>query len=185
MQLINTIICSLLFEQTECASKSSCKYTLFKNILFMKINVSSKKDNAILFAFIKVVVTFYLRLRNEFQPFPAKNLASDWLAQQVNKFISLSQVKGNYNQYMIQPLLTLPSNGLFVSFIKSSTTLDKSITNFSFIPFWVCIGVIYKCIQVGYCIADKSQPFFFISSPRLYTLNLSDLKATIWKRKIN
>ena len=25
---------------------------------------------------IKVVVTFYLRLRNEFQPFPAKNQAS-------------------------------------------------------------------------------------------------------------
>ena len=28
---------------------------------------------------LKVVVTFYLRLRNEFQPFPAKNQASDWL----------------------------------------------------------------------------------------------------------
>ena len=27
----------------------------------------------------KVVVTFYLRLKNEFQPFPAKNQASDWL----------------------------------------------------------------------------------------------------------
>ena len=28
---------------------------------------------------IKVVVTFYLRLRNEFQPFPAKNQAYNWL----------------------------------------------------------------------------------------------------------
>ena len=27
----------------------------------------------------KVVVTFYLRLRNEFQPFPAKKKASNWL----------------------------------------------------------------------------------------------------------
>ena len=83
---------------------------------------------------------------------------------------------------MIWPVLTLPSNGLFVSFFKSSTTFDKSLTNFSFIPFWVCIGVIYKCIQVGYCMADKSQPFFFISSPKLYTLNLSDLKATIGEK---
>ena len=42
----------------------------------MKMNVSSKKDNAIdaiQFAFIKVVVSFYIRLRSEFQPFPAKN----------------------------------------------------------------------------------------------------------------
>ena len=28
---------------------------------------------------VKVVVTFYLRLRNEFQLFSAKNQASDWL----------------------------------------------------------------------------------------------------------
>ena len=34
---------------------------------------------------IKVVVTFYLRLRNEFQPFPAKNQASDWLTQWLNQ----------------------------------------------------------------------------------------------------
>ena len=31
--------------------------------------------------------------------------------------------------------------------------------------------------------ADKSQPFFFISSPKLYTLNLSDLKATIGEKE--
>ena len=31
---------------------------------------------------VKVVVTFYLRLRNEFLPFLAKNQASDWLNQQ-------------------------------------------------------------------------------------------------------
>ena len=35
--------------------------------------------------FIKVVVTFYLRLRNEFQPFPVKNQASDCLIQLVNQ----------------------------------------------------------------------------------------------------
>ena len=100
MQLINTIICSLLFEQTECASKSSCKYTLFKNILFMKINVSSKKDNAILFAFIKVVVTFYLRLRNEFQPFPAKNQASDWLTQHVNGLEAWFLAENGQNSFL-------------------------------------------------------------------------------------
>ena len=33
----------------------------------------------------KVVVTLYLRLRNEFQPFPAKCQASDWLTQHVNQ----------------------------------------------------------------------------------------------------
>ena len=33
----------------------------------------------------KVEVTFYLRLRNEFQTFLAKNQASDWLTQQVNQ----------------------------------------------------------------------------------------------------
>ena len=35
--------------------------------------------------FIKVVVTFYLRLRNEFQPSPVKNQASDCLIQLVNQ----------------------------------------------------------------------------------------------------
>ena len=30
-----------------------------------------------LFVFTKVLVTFYLRLRNEFQPFPSKNQASN------------------------------------------------------------------------------------------------------------
>ena len=32
-----------------------------------------------LFVFTKVLVTFYLRLRNEFQPFSAKYWASNWL----------------------------------------------------------------------------------------------------------
>ena len=51
----------------------------------------------------------YLRLRNEFHPFSAKNKASDWLTQQVNQFgawffdekwlefISQSKIKGDYN----------------------------------------------------------------------------------------
>ena len=33
----------------------------------------------------KVVVTFYLRLRNEFEPYAAKNQASDWLTQKFNQ----------------------------------------------------------------------------------------------------
>ena len=58
----------------------------------------------------RVVVTFYLRLRNEFQPFPAKNQASDWRTQLAVQpirglvfggicleFIYLSQIIGDYN----------------------------------------------------------------------------------------
>ena len=37
------------------------------------------------FRITKVVVTFYLRLRNNFQPFPANNQPSDWLTLQVNQ----------------------------------------------------------------------------------------------------
>ena len=33
--------------------------------------------------------------------------------------------------------------------------------------------------HVGYCRADISHPFFFISSARLYILNASDLNATM------
>ena len=52
----------------------------------------------------KVVVTFYLKLRNDFQPFSAKNQASNWLTwwglvfgRKWLEFISQSQIKGNYN----------------------------------------------------------------------------------------
>ena len=38
-----------------------------------------------LFRITKVVVTFYLRMRNNFQPFPANNQPSDWLTLQVNQ----------------------------------------------------------------------------------------------------
>ena len=62
-----------------------------------------------------VVVNSYMRLRNKFKLFPAKNQASDWLTQQVHcilglewragmvfgrqwlEFISQSQIKGDYN----------------------------------------------------------------------------------------
>ena len=43
----------------------------------------------------KVEVTFYLRLRNEFQIFLAKNQASDWLTQQVNQ-LEAWFLAGNY-----------------------------------------------------------------------------------------
>ena len=59
---------------------------------------------------IKVVVTFYLRLRDELLSFPNKNEVSEWLTKQVRQpirdlvfgkkcveFISLSQIKGYYN----------------------------------------------------------------------------------------
>ena len=56
----------------------------------------------------KVVVTFYLKMRNEFRPFPTKGQASDWMNLQVKQleawlsggklleFISLSQIKHEY-----------------------------------------------------------------------------------------
>ena len=61
----------------------------------------------------KVVDNFYLRLRNEFQPFPAKNQAIDWLTitKQVNQLeawyfcgkwlelISLSQIESDYYNF--------------------------------------------------------------------------------------
>ena len=38
------------------------------------------------FEYYKVVVIFYLRLKNEFHSFPAKNQAYDWLANQMPVF---------------------------------------------------------------------------------------------------
>ena len=65
------------------------------------MNVSSKKDNAIQFAFIKVVVTFYLKLRNEFQPVFAKNEASDWLTQQqANQLEAWFLAKNDWNSFL-------------------------------------------------------------------------------------
>ena len=60
----------------------------------------------------KVVVTFYLRLRNEFEAFPTKNQASNPLTQgqpirglvfdgKWLEFISQSQIKGDYNNFSI------------------------------------------------------------------------------------
>ena len=59
---------------------------------------------------IKVIVTFYLRLRNEFQTFPAKNHATNYvvalLGQPIRglvfdskwlEIISQSQIRGEYN----------------------------------------------------------------------------------------
>ena len=39
----------------------------------------TKHETAVAYILDKVVVTFYLRLRNEFQQFPAKNQDYDWL----------------------------------------------------------------------------------------------------------
>ena len=49
---------------------------------------------------VKVVVTFYLRSRNEFQPFPAKNQASDWLTQQINKSEVLFFAGNSWNSFL-------------------------------------------------------------------------------------
>ena len=63
----------------------------------------------------KVVVTFFLRLRNEFQAFPTKNWASCWFMVQAIRglvfgkkwleFISQSQIKSDYN-FSKLPILT-------------------------------------------------------------------------------
>ena len=49
---------------------------------------------------VKVVVTFYLRSRNEFQPFPAKNQASDWLIQQANKLEAWVLERKGWNSFL-------------------------------------------------------------------------------------
>ena len=45
----------------------------------------TKHETAVAYILDKVVVTYYLRLRNEFLPFPAKNQVSEWLTQQANQ----------------------------------------------------------------------------------------------------
>ena len=51
---------------------------------------------------VKVVVTFYLRSRNEFQPFPAKNQAqaSDWPTQQVNQSEAWFLAGNSWNSFL-------------------------------------------------------------------------------------
>ena len=59
------------------------RITCEKNIDMYKINFSTQQISR---KNTKVVVTFYLRLRNEFQPFSAINQGFDWLmAQKVNQ----------------------------------------------------------------------------------------------------
>ena len=48
----------------------------------------------------KVVVTFYLRLRNEFQPFSAKNYASDWLTCWVSKSEAWFLAGNGWNSFL-------------------------------------------------------------------------------------
>ena len=48
----------------------------------------------------KVVVTFYLRLRNEFQQFSAKNHASDWLTCWVSKSEAWFLTGNGWNSFL-------------------------------------------------------------------------------------
>ena len=48
----------------------------------------------------KIVVTFFLRLRNEFQPFPAKNQVFDWLTQQVNQSEAWFLAENGWNSFL-------------------------------------------------------------------------------------
>ena len=48
----------------------------------------------------KIVVTFFLRLRNEFQPFPAKNQIFDWLTQQVNQSEAWFLAENGWNSFL-------------------------------------------------------------------------------------
>ena len=48
----------------------------------------------------KVVVTFYLRLRNELQPFPAKNQASYWLTYWVSHSEAWFLIENGWNSFL-------------------------------------------------------------------------------------
>ena len=102
----------------------------------------------------RVVVTFYLRLRNELQPYPTKNQASDWLTQLAVQpirgllfggicleFIYLYQIIGDYNFRVWCEKSCLPTFVLQNSFShktdrKELLSLDKKcskeIQNHSF-----------------------------------------------------
>ena len=50
--------------------------------------------------YIKVVVTIYLRLRNEYQPFSAQNQASDWVTKQVNELNAWFLARNGWNSFL-------------------------------------------------------------------------------------
>ena len=49
---------------------------------------------------VKVVITLDLRSRNEFQPFTAKNQASDWLTQQVDQSEAWILAGNGWNSFL-------------------------------------------------------------------------------------
>ena len=73
----------------------------------------------------KVVVTFYLRLRNEFQPFPAKNQASDWLTQQFNQ-LEAWFLAGNFDSLCTDLLLVGWDESNFVVEFAAATTSEDN-----------------------------------------------------------
>ena len=62
--------------------------------------IKKNQNSLVFYSSTKVVVTFYLRLRNEFQPCFAKNEASDWLTQQVNQFEACFLAVNGWNLYL-------------------------------------------------------------------------------------
>ena len=50
--------------------------------------------------FRKRKASFYLRLRNEFQPFSAQNQASDWVTKQVNELNAWFLARNGWNSFL-------------------------------------------------------------------------------------
>ena len=73
------------------------RITCEKNIDMYKINFSTQQISR---KNTKVVVTFYLRLRNEFQQFSAKNHASDWLTCWVSKSEAWFLTGNGWNSFL-------------------------------------------------------------------------------------
>ena len=83
----------------------------------------------------KVVVTFNLRLGNEFKPIPDKNQASDWLIRQV-KWLE-SQIKGDHN-------FSLHWLALAHYFNCARTNFSKSLPHFNLLMHQ-CETWVYHC----------------------------------------
>ena len=80
----DAVICNFkkdsYLQYIEDKTTSICEsYIINFNLAICSSNIISREGST------KVVVTFYMRLRNDFQQFPAKHQASDWRTQQVNQ----------------------------------------------------------------------------------------------------
>ena len=95
---LQLLLCWNKSKQISCYTSKTIKKSVCQMISQQKLETAGHNFSSF---FSKVVVTFYLKLRNEFQPFPRKKPVNQlrglvpgrkWL-----KYISLSQIIHDYN----------------------------------------------------------------------------------------